>query len=99
MPEGVLGGGATGGRVGTEQGEAAERRLDRAAQTVVDPDALAGIGGDAGNFGAGRGVVDLRRAAGRGREQQFAAAVHEQSSVRERAQDRHGAGVAELAER
>ena len=44
MPQRVLRRGAAGRRVGAEQGQAAERRLDRAAQPVVDDDAVEPVG-------------------------------------------------------
>ena len=54
-------------RIGAEQGQRAERAFDRAAQPVVDDDALEAVGSDTGDVIAGDRIAQLVVLAGRRR--------------------------------
>ena len=93
-------GGEPGVAVGAEQGQRAERRLDRAAQPVVDDDPVEAVGGDARDLLAAHRVAQPGSVPPAVDDQTIAAVGRAaQPVVAQRLQDRHGARVAELAER
>ncbi len=98
MLQRIAGGREAGVAVGAEQGQRRQRRLDLAAQPIVDDDAGEAVGGDARNPFAGRGVAERRPGPGAGHDHHPAVGGGSQAVVAQRLQDRDGARVAEPAQ-
>jgi len=85
--------------IGAEQGQRAERSLDRAAQPVVDDYPVEAVGRKIGQLLSGCGVRQLGGLTAGGDDHDPAVGRLAQPVVAERLQDRYGARVAEPAER